>query len=189
MAKPLYTQTRGALSAKHYKVFGHITVEYASLEVGLKLTLAGYIGRGIGEALVLSAPYNSTQLRNVMKAMTRFHLKPESKIREIVTQIIGTLKGASVLRNDIGHNMWRKGDRPQSIAPTYMEIRNDKAELKGFQEENRDYTFAEIEKTADALWKANHTLAGLHRSAEFQASLERYISHNSQPRDVSEGIS
>lgn len=189
MPKPLYTQTRRVLTAKHYKVFGHITVEYASVDVGLKITLGGFLGHGVVQALVLSAPYTSLQLRNVMKSMAHLHMHEGSHSREMLNIVIGIHKKAGTLRNDIAHNLWRKGDRAGAVAPAYMEIRNEKPQLKGVLETHRDYTMADLEKCANGLVAANTILSKIHTSAEFQQALECNISTTNQAKDPSEGIS
>jgi hypothetical protein len=189
MAEPPYALVRGVLTPEHYTVFGYITAHYAYLEVGMRITLAGYLGQGLTMALALTAPYSSTNLRNAMKAATKLAFREDAKMRELIIEKIGVLSAVSTLRNDIAHNIWKEGDRPDSIAPCYMDIRAERAEFKGFQEKNRDYTMGELQEAANKLHYANEFLAALHRTPEFQASIERNTSAISQAKDSSEGIS
>ena len=127
----------------HFLMFGAITHYYAKAEVGLKIVMAGLMGADLVTVMALTEPYSSLDLRNVLKSLNKagafpHELSPEERNR--LTHLIGTLQSFGKLRNNIAHNIWRDGDKPDSIKPVYIDIRSGKVKEVGADPEEKSYT-------------------------------------------------
>lgn len=165
------------LSDKHFEAFGRIVSAYASCETGIKLALAGVLNALPHEIMILTEPCSSQALRNVAKSIAKLRL-PASQQGNFV-QLIGDFAGHGSLRNQIAHNRWTRGTRPNSIRPVQMDIRSGKAKPKGYDPEESDYTLLEIGKRADELFSLNSrivefmNIAGLTKNIEDRMNAER----------------
>ena len=137
------------VSEKHVFQFGLITSTYALAEQGIILTLSGILNVNISTMMILASPYGATDLRNVAKSIAK--LKYKGKQLDKFLGITGIVKKHSVLRNAIAHSMWTKGYREDSIRPIRMQIREGKANPKGFHEEEKDYSLNDFELAASEL--------------------------------------
>ena len=83
----------------------------------------------------------------------KMHLQPPYSERFVA--LVGEVSGFGTLRNHIAHNRWMRGTRPGSIRPTLIDIRQGRADAKGFEDEELDYTSKDFAKSANALFALN----------------------------------
>lgn len=157
------------LSDEHYRVFGGIIVGFAKAEIGIKMTLAGLLKIDLLDALAITAPYGSVSLRNVAKSIAKLKWEDRPELLAEFLHLVGKIKGRATMRNDIAHNLWRVGRRPSSIAPMYVSVREDRADLIGLGEEHRDYLLDEFSDAAVELNDMNMLLSAFWEKAGLAA--------------------
>ena len=145
------------------------------------MTLAGFLKIDMLDALVISAPYGFRDLRNVAKSIAKLKLVDEPKLLEEFVHIIGQMKGRSTMRNDVAHNLWRNGRRPDAIAPMYVSIREERADLMGLHDDHRDYL---LEEFSDAAVELNGLNMGLISFWE-KAGMDDAIRQNTAASSIS----
>lgn len=112
----------------------------------MKAILAGLLNVPLEAVLLLSAPYSSLDLRNVTKSAAKVVLKKDyPKLLERIVWLIGEHKAISQVRNDISHNVWQRGDAPNSIRPMQADVRSGTFKLFGGDEDSsREYTHNDL---------------------------------------------
>jgi hypothetical protein len=143
------------LTQGHFHAFGYIVSTYAKVEQGLKFIIAQILGVPRSIVMMLCEPYTSNTLRNVTRSINAAHVLPG--INERITNLVGEFKSFGLLRNNISHNMWIVGTRPNSIKPIRLDIRSGKPEFYGGDDTERDWLLSELEAEAMRL-EALHAL-------------------------------
>lgn len=106
------------LTSNHILAFGGITYNYARIEGILEIIISDMLNIDVGTTVIITEPYSSLDLRNVIKSLNRVCVLP-NKLNEELAQIVGDLQSFSGLRNNIAHSTWTDGDRPDSIKPSH----------------------------------------------------------------------
>ena len=140
-------------SDAHLLAFGRIIHNFASVEMGIKITVSGVLEVHLDAALIAFQPYSATDLRNVAKSLSKERLKP--KDAEQFCCIIGDWFKFNTLRNVIAHSRWTDGQRPRSIKPRRLNIRQGKADWFGNKLDEEDFTAEELEARAEELHLIN----------------------------------
>lgn len=135
------------LTPAHFHAFGYIISTYAKIEQGFKAIISGITGLDVNEIAIMTEPYSSMQLRNVITSMSEFRPLPD-RGNEQLKELISEFATFSKLRNQIAHSMWTEGNRPDSIKPLNVDIRSGKAKYFGIDEDERDWTIAELDDEA-----------------------------------------
>lgn len=153
MPKP--NSEKQLIGHEHLLLFGGITHIYARAEFGLKVVMAGLLKVDLNTIMILTEPYGSHQLRNVLSSLNKnvaIILKTLGpKNHERLIDLIGQLKSFGPLRNNIAHTQWVAGKRPGSIKPIRLDIQSGKAKYHGIHDEEKNYTLSDLRKEAEAL--------------------------------------
>jgi hypothetical protein len=157
-------------TSAHLAAFGGLTFYYASNELGLKIAISGILQTDLADVLIVTEPLQSLQLRNVTKAIAKHRLRPD--LAEQLCQIVGDLGAFGPLRNSIAHNQWVDGAREGSIKPKYVSIREGRADWKGDDPEDRDWTAAEMTAEVGKLAKLQIRLNNFLNSSGLAAIVE-----------------
>lgn len=148
---------RPLISHDHLYLFGGITHLYAMAELNLKFVLAGILKVDLSTIMILTEPYSSHQLRNVLSSLIKNPgVIPKTlgpKNYERLVGLIGQFKSFGALRNNIAHNHWTAGKRPGSIKPMRLDIQSGKAKHIGVDDTEKDYTVSDLRKEAESLEK------------------------------------
>jgi hypothetical protein len=123
---------------------GVFVMHYAAIETEFKLILSAIMDLSIYEFSILSEPYTTQDVRNVMRSMVKHKLPPDQPEREKLIQFVGAFNTFSRLRNQIAHSKWTLGERSGSIKPLGVDIRNGKAKFIGNDPGEKDYTASEL---------------------------------------------
>jgi hypothetical protein len=166
MKQPILTDT-------HFELFGRITYHYADLETGLKFLCAVLLKVDVGAFMVVSEPYTSVNLRNVVTSLSNAADFEYPDEREKIIRFAGDLKGASKFRNYIAHCQWTRGSRPDSIKPMHINIRSGRAKTFGHDENEPDYTVHDITKIHDNLAGAGQRFRTFLKEYRYEAIIER----------------
>lgn len=165
------------ITDKHFEAWGRIVYAYAAMEAGIKLAISGILGLAPSDTFILANPYTSLNLRNVAKSVAKLYLQP--KDAETFVQIVGDYGAFARVRNDICHNRWTFGDRPNSLRPAYMEIRSGRADPKGYNEGESDYTLDDFGEKANDLFELNRRLVSFLKSSGIDERIARKIEEDS----------
>jgi hypothetical protein len=136
-----------SLEHAQFHAFGYIISTYAKVEQGFKFLIGHLVDVPRPIAMMLCEPYTTANLRNVTKIIAAAYDLP-CDIRQRIADMVGELKSFGKLRNDIGHNMWKDGVRPNSIKPIHLDIRSGKPVFRGAEDGERDWTIEELEAEA-----------------------------------------
>lgn len=167
------------VSNHQFMAFGQIIYMYANVEIGIKLCLAGILRMHPHDALTIAAPYSATHLENVAKSTAKQYLKPE--LAKEFCDIIGRWKSRSSIRTAIAHHRWRKGGRDETIKPTHYDVRAGKLKIRGFDDDETDYTAEELFKIALELNDTNQMLVQFFNDsglAEIVDAIEKKTADN-----------
>jgi len=138
------------LTSNHILAFGGITYNYAKIEGALEIIISDMLNIDVGTTVIITEPYSSLDLRNVIKALNKLIALPNN-LNEELAQIVGDLQSFGSLRNNIAHNTWTDGDRPGSIKPMRMNIRSGKPVPTGHEEGEQDHTADELQNKVNEL--------------------------------------
>ena len=165
--------TEPLLSDEHYNLFGRITHGYASSEWGLKFLLAAMLKLDISIFLIVSEPYGSQDLRNVLKSIAKWSTFENDEEFEQIIGLVGRLKSYGKIRNFIAHNRWTQGKRVRSIRPIAMNIRSGKAATLGYSDDDEDYVIEELAIIADGTFKLDSDIKNFIKSYGYAEIIEQ----------------
>lgn len=172
-------------SDDHLLAFGRIIHNFASVETGIKLTLAGILNTFLDAALISFQPYSALDLKNVAKSLSKERLRPE--LSDEFCHIVGAWAAYTGLRNVIAHSRWIEGIRSGSIKPRRLDIRADRARWIGNQLEEDDYTAPELEKIAFDLHRINERLKKFLHTSGVADVIDRNIDSESSDTSATSG--
>lgn len=138
------------VTSRHLLGFGGIIHHYAFVETGVKLALSHVIGISFVDMAIICEPYTSLSLKNVSKSLAKAK-EPITPEVERFLQIVGDLAKFSRIRNYVAHSQWTTGARLGSIKPTGIDIRDGKARVLGYGEDEKDWTVDDLYAESDAL--------------------------------------
>lgn len=136
--------------------FGRIMHAYAAVESGIKIALSGILEIDLAHALIAFEPYSANDLKNVAKSLAKERLKPQ--LAEQFIAIVGDWSGSNTLRNTIAHSRWTDGERPGSIKPRGLDIRQGSAKFVGDCEQERSFSAGELHTALAQLDSVNERL-------------------------------
>lgn len=160
-------------SEPHLLAFGRLVHHFAQVESGIKIALSGILNVSLAEAMIAFQPYTAQSLKKAAKSLAKERLKPE--LSATFCCIVGDWYSKNRLRNDIAHNRWTDGIRPNSIKPRHVSINADRADWFGDDESEDDYTAEDIEAHADALHEVNERLKAFLQESGLQSIIEAKI--------------
>lgn len=131
----------------HFYTFGYIIVTFAKIERGLRYYIAHILNTDIAMVSILTKPYSVRHYQNVIKSFMEMPDFDEAHKDEL-NQLLGRLKPLQKIRNYIAHSAWIAGARPDSIKPLDLYIHNNKPEFWGIDDEEKDYTQADLDAFA-----------------------------------------
>lgn len=138
------------LSDDFARAFGHLVYQAANVETGLKVCLAAMLDIRPVHVLALAEPYTGPQLRQVVKSLAKSSPWPDGALDRLV-ELIGRSKAHKYLRNHVAHSRWTDGTRNGAIKPIGMKINNEKIEVFGHRDDEKDWLPEEIVKAAEEL--------------------------------------
>lgn len=175
------------LTDSHYILFGRIMYGYASAESRFKILLSAMLDMDIGTFLIVSEPYNSSQLKNVLKSITKLsEFESDDEFDKIIA-LVGRFQTFSKMRNKIAHSRWVDGDRPNSIKPISMNIREGKAVPSGYVAGEKDYTIEDLWAITKELFDLSNDANTFIKDYGYSAIIERKISDKSKRIDGNDG--
>lgn len=157
-------------SEAHMAAFGRVIHHFAFVETGIKIAISGILECDLGAVLIFSEPYSSLDLKNVAKSLAKERLKPEHC--EKFVQIVGDWSKFASLRNVIAHSRWTDGDRPGTIKPRSVKIRQGRADWIGDDPSETSYSAADLEDVVTDLRKVDQRLRDFLTSSGLQAIIE-----------------
>jgi hypothetical protein len=175
------------ISFDHLACFGAITTGFAKAESTLKLALAAILDTDPATAHIISEPYGSIDLQNVLRSLAKIHLEPEDA--EKIVSLTGVLKTHRTLRNHIAHNQWTCGTRKGALRPVRIDIRQGHAAPAGFEDDTKDYTLPEIYAAAEELSDYSEKVLGAFHELGFMEIIEKNIDWESVRSELDEGSS
>jgi len=113
----------------------------------IKLCLGATYSLDVHDIFLITEPYSASNLKKVAKAVAKLYFSPEMK--DDFVAILGRFGKFSTLRNHIAHNNWTDGSRPNSIRIVQADIRAGRLDLKGYSEDEPDYTLDELGDAAN----------------------------------------
>lgn len=143
-------------SDAHLLAFGRIIHHFAHVESGIKIALCGILELPLGEAMITFQPYTAQNLKKAAKSLAKARLKPT--LAEQFGGIVGDWYAHNRIRNEIAHNRWADGVRPEAIKPRYVSINADRADWYGDDESETDYTADDLEQIAAKLVQVDDRL-------------------------------
>ena len=150
-------------SDAHLLAFGRIMHAYAAVESGIKIVLSGILEIDLAHALIAFEPYGAGDVKNVAKSLAKERLKPP--MAEQFISIVGEWSSHNFLRNTIAHSRWTDGDRPGSIKPRSVKIRDGRAQFFGDDESERSYTAEELNAVLVQIDSTNERLKRFLKSS------------------------
>lgn len=156
---------------KFYPAFGALIYSYATVEVGIKTVITGLMETDMHRGFISTAPYPATQVANVAKVLAEEFVKPS--LAKEITALVSRWQGHDALRIYIAHHRWRPGIRPNSIRPTYFDVRTGSLRVKGFDEKEKDYTVEEIFAAALDLSDINDGLKAFLEKTGLMAAIDK----------------
>jgi hypothetical protein len=174
-----------SLGDTHMNAFGRIAYGYANVEVGIKFCIGGMLQLNSGHAMTITAPYQAYSVASVAKCLADETLKPElaKRLRKLINRWIEYTS----LRTAVAHHRWRPGTRPDSIRPTFFDIKTGEIEVKGFDPTERDYTTPELFALANELWQLRGDVLKFMHEAGLNEIIERKDAAISEKIASSEG--
>ena len=144
------------LSQAHLSPFGSIVHSFARIELliqaimGRLVRLNGGGGLTVDMVVLLTKPMTYAQKRDsLISCMEVFALSEPAKTE--ITSLLDAAHKHNALRNHIAHSLWRKGARPTSVKPAFMDLRQGKGRIGGYGDEDVDYTLDELGNIANEL--------------------------------------
>ena len=144
------------VSPGQFAAFGAIIQWFACHELLMQMTMAGIMKSDLNAVLALTSGHGYAGKRDAFQSLLRVaHVPPEIDIEKL-RGFVGEIHKHSSLRNKIAHCTWTPGTRPNSIKPTEMMVRGGKAEFVGVDDDDTDYTEAELIQIANELTQLHH---------------------------------
>jgi len=165
------------LTNDHFNAFGRITYGYAAVETGIKLCVSAMARIHAHDGFILSAPYPAQALANVAKVLANENLKPE--LRKEMIGLVDRWIGHNLIRTYVAHHRWRDGARPGAIRPTFYDVRTPNSVVKGFEDDEKDYTTAELFLLANNLHQLNEDVKAFFANSGLEAVLEKIDAEHS----------
>jgi hypothetical protein len=137
------------MTDKHFEWFGKIISAYALCEVNIKHTLAALLKIDIGAVFALTDRVGSVALVTKLRAINR--ATPDEPLRDRIEEISLRLEKAAPIRNMIAHSTWAVGNRADSIRPTGLLVKTKGIEIRGFDDQEEDYDFSDLEESFNEL--------------------------------------
>ncbi len=173
------------LSPKHFEAFGRIIYACSEMERAIKLCLGAAYSLHVHDIFLITEPYSSANLKNVAKAVAKLYFS--SKMKDDFVEILGKFGKFSTLRNHIAHNHWTQGSRPDSIRIVQADIRAGRLDLKGYNEDERDYTLDELGNAANDLFELHIELIAFMKNYGLSAAIEEKMLEESLDKASSPG--
>lgn len=144
------------LTIPHLATFGAIVHTFARVELliqaimGRVVRLTGGDNVTVDMVILLTKPMTYAQKRDaLLSCIDVFKLTDRTKTE--ITDLLNRAHKYHALRNHIAHSLWREGTRPTSVKPAFLDLRQGKGLIGGYEEDDRDYTLQELKDAADDL--------------------------------------
>jgi hypothetical protein len=160
-------------SEAHLLAFGRMVHHFAQVESGIKIALCGILELKLAHAMITFQPYTAQSLKKAAKSLAKERLKPP--LADKFSCIVGDWYAHNRLRNDIAHNRWTDGARPNAIKPRYVSINADRADWFGDDDTETDYAPEDIEERAESLNSVNERLKAFLQESGLQSIIEAKI--------------
>ena len=158
---------------------------YAAVESGIKIAMSAILEIDLAHALIAFEPYGARDVKNVAKSLAKERLKPD--LAEQFNSIVGEWSGHNFLRNTIAHSRWTDGDRPGSIKPRSVNIREGHAKFIGDDENEKSYTTTELGAVLAQLDSINERLKRFLKASGLERIIESKMSADSAETSSSAG--
>ena len=153
--------------------FGRIIHVFAASEENIKLAIAAMCDLPPDVALILQEPYGSGNLKNVAKSIAKINL--HDNIKDEFISLVGNIVSFSKLRNYIAHSRWNVGTRPESFKPMSLNIRGDRADYLGLEDDEKDWTAKELNVEYQKLYKHSCDLIDFMSKHDFFTMVEKRL--------------
>jgi len=173
------------LTNKHYEAFGRIIYAYAAVEVGIKFCVSGMLKTSYHVMMVALATITATNLANTAKSLANDTLKKKQASQMIA--LANRWMAFNDLRMRIAHHRWTAGKRPGSIKATFFDVRQGKTILRGFLDDEPDYTAAELTKIANDLSQLNNDVKAFLAESGLRAIIDLKMAESKAETEGSGG--
>lgn len=165
------------LSPKHFEAFGRIIYACSEMDRAIKLCLGATYSLRVHDIFLITEPYSASNLKKVAKSAAKLYFSNEMK-NDFVA-ILGKFGKFSTLRNHIAHNHWTEGSRPKSVRIVQADIRAGRLDLKGYSEDEPDYTLDELGDAANDLFDLHTELIAFMRDYGLSAAMAKKMREQS----------
>ena len=164
--------TSDILTNDHLARFGSIICSVAHLEYIMQAVMAAMAGMDDNKILVLTKSLTYSQKRDTLYSYFKLYDSPaEHKAR--LKELLDAAHEHNGLRNNIAHALWKEGIRPDTIRAGYIDVRQGKGRIVGYDEDEKDYTMDELGDAANALRKILNDLIRYLRDSGLSADISR----------------
>jgi hypothetical protein len=151
------------LTHGHLSTFGSIVHTFARIEnlmqvtMGRLVRLTGGTVVTVDMVILLTKPMTYSQKRDSLySCMEAFNLSEPTNTE--ITTLFDAAHKHNALRNHIAHAIWRRGKRPTSVKPAFLDLRQGKGRLGGYDDDERDYTLSELQIIANELMETRSAI-------------------------------
>lgn len=118
--------------------------------MGRLVRLSGGTAVTADMVVLVTKPMTYSQKRDaLLSCMETFKVSEPAKTE--ITTLFDNVHKYNPLRNHIAHSIWVRGKRPTSVKPAYLDLRQGKGKLGGYDDDERDYTLLELQNIANEL--------------------------------------
>jgi len=168
------------LNNDHYARFGSIIESFARLEYLILATMAAVAGiQDDMKVIVMTKSLTYAQKRDTLYSYFKLYETSADTQREIKT-LLDKANKHHPLRNTIAHAIWHPGNRPKTIRPGYLDLRQGKGKIVGFDDEDIDYTMDELGNAANELRSVINGLIRYLRDSGLSADISRKIERSNR---------
>jgi hypothetical protein len=152
------------LTHDHLSAFGSIVHSFARIELLIQATMGRLVRLDGGKSsttvdmvILLTKPMTYAQKRDSLLSFLEV-FKVKEPVRTEITGLLDAAHKHNPLRNHIAHSLWRNGVRPTSVKPAFLDLRQGKGHIGGYEEDDRDYTLDELGVIANELMDARSAI-------------------------------
>jgi hypothetical protein len=162
------------LTYDHLARFGSIICSFAHLEYLMQAIMAAMAGVDDTKIMVLTKSLTYSQKRDTLYSYFNLYNSPIEHQTNL-KKLLDTAHNHNGLRNHIAHSLWKKGIRPNTIRPGYIDVRQGKGKIVGYDDDEKDYTVDELSDAANELRRTLNALIRYLRDSGISPDIARKI--------------
>jgi hypothetical protein len=132
-----------AVQVQHLRIFGAIIQYFARLELLMTSIVAQLLQISMTDSMIMMAGVGYAAKRAALLSILENHDVPLDRKTKII-KFLDEFHKHNNLRNNIAHNSWLEGRRPNSIKPGLVIVRGGKGRFIGVEDNEPDMTFEDF---------------------------------------------